>query len=59
MSHTLKAGRNAWVQVAQGTARLNGEQLYPGDGVAVTEPGALELVGTSDDAEVLLFDMAA
>ena len=59
VSHTLKAGRSAWVQVATGTATLNGEQLYPGDGVAVTEPGALDLVGTSQDAEVLLFDMAA
>jgi quercetin 2,3-dioxygenase len=58
VSHTLKAGRSAWVQVAAGTARLNGEQLYPGDGVGVTEPGALELTGTSDDAEILLFDMA-
>ncbi len=46
----LGAGRS-------GTARLNGEQLYPGDGVAVTEAGALELTGTSEDAEVLLFDM--
>jgi len=59
VSHTLKAGRQAWVQVATGTATLNGEQLYPGDGVAVTEPGALDLVGTSQDAELLLFDMAA
>ncbi len=59
VSHTLKAGRNAWAQVATGTATLNGEQLYPGDGVAVTEPGELKLVGTSQDAEILLFDMAA
>jgi hypothetical protein len=59
VSHTLKAGRSAWVQVATGTATLNGDQLYPGDGVAVSEPSELELVGTSQDAEVLLFDMTA
>jgi redox-sensitive bicupin YhaK (pirin superfamily) len=59
VTHKLVSGRNAWVQVAQGTAALNGEQLYPGDGVAVTEAGDLTLVGTSEDAEVLLFDMAA
>jgi hypothetical protein len=58
VSHALKSGRTAWVQVAQGTAKLNGEQLYPGDGVAIEEPGTIELAGTSQDAEVLLFDMA-
>jgi redox-sensitive bicupin YhaK (pirin superfamily) len=58
VSHALKPGRKAWVQVAKGTASLNGEQLYPGDGVGVDEPGNLELAGTSEDAEILLFDMA-
>jgi len=58
VSHELKTGRVAWVQVARGSATLNGEQLYPGDGVAVEAPGSLELSGTSD-AEVLVFDMAA
>jgi redox-sensitive bicupin YhaK (pirin superfamily) len=57
--HTLAPDRVAWVQVAQGTAKLNGEQLYPGDGVAIEQPGALELTGTSGYAEVLLFDLAA
>ena len=46
------------MQVAKGTAVLNGEQLYPGDGVAIEAAGKLELSGTSD-AEVLVFDMAA
>jgi hypothetical protein len=59
VSHTLKPGRTAWVQVAHGTARLNGEQLYPGDGVAIEEAGVIALAGTSPDAEILLFDMAA
>jgi redox-sensitive bicupin YhaK (pirin superfamily) len=57
VSHTIRDGRIAWVQVARGTATLNGEQLRPGDGVAIADPGKLELVGTSDDAELLLFDM--
>jgi quercetin 2,3-dioxygenase len=57
VTHTLKDGRVGWVQVAAGTASLNGDQLHPGDGVAVSEAGELKLVGTSDDAEVLLFDM--
>ena len=57
--HELKPGRVAWVQVAAGSAKLNGEQLYPGDGVAVEDVGKLELEGTSPNAELLLFDMAA
>jgi len=59
VSHALKPGRTAWVQVAQGTVKLNGEQLYPGDGVAIEEAGEIALAGTSPDAEILLFDMAA
>jgi len=58
VGHELKTGRVAWVQVARGSVTLNGEQLYPGDGVAVERAGKLELRGTSD-AEVLVFDMAA
>lgn len=58
VTHGLKIGRIAWVQVAQGTARLNGEQLYPGDGVAIDTSSTIALTGTSPDAEILLFDMA-
>lgn len=56
VEHELKAGRVGWVQVARGTATFNGEQLYPGDGVAVEEAGKLEIAGTSE-AEILVFDM--
>ena len=38
---------------------LNGEQLRPGDGVAIEEAGKLELSRHVDDTEVLVFDMAA
>ena len=41
VSHELKAGRVAWVQVARGSVTLNGEQLYPGDGVAIEAAGKL------------------
>ena len=58
VAHELKPGRIAWVQVARGTATLNGEQLYPGDGVGIEDAQKLELVGTSE-SEVLVFDMAA
>lgn len=55
-SHELGDNRRGWIQVARGTASLNGEQLQTGDGVAVSGPASLSLEGTSD-AEVLLFDM--
>lgn len=56
--HGLRDGRGAWVQVARGTATLNGEQLYPGDGVAIDVADRLELTGTSE-SEILVFDMSA
>ncbi|MGI9415488.1 MAG: pirin family protein [Hyphomicrobiales bacterium] len=57
LTHVLRSGRKAWVQVARGTVTLNGEQLCPGDGAAVSDEAALELKATSD-AEILVFDMA-
>ena len=55
-AHARATGRVAWLQVARGDVALNGERLVQGDGVAVSEPGALAIeAGT--DAEVLLFDM--
>jgi redox-sensitive bicupin YhaK (pirin superfamily) len=59
VNHALAAGRIGWVHVAQGTVNLNGEELRPGDGVALDAGARISLTGTSDDAEVLVFDMAA
>jgi quercetin 2,3-dioxygenase len=58
VSHSLSAGRVAWIQVARGAVELNGHALTAGDGAAVSEETMLTL-SASDDAEVLLFDMAA
>jgi len=59
VTHDLKSGHKAWVQVARGAATLNGEDLREGDGVALEQAGALELTGGSKDSEVLLFDLGA
>ena len=56
VGHELAEDRRAWVQVATGTAVLNGESLEPGDGVAIDGPASIQLTGSSD-TEVLLFDM--
>jgi quercetin 2,3-dioxygenase len=56
-SFPLAAGRHAWVHVAKGTARVNGELLRAGDAAAIDDPGAIEIAG-QDAGEVLLFDLA-
>ena len=55
--HELKPERHAWVQVARGGVKLNGEELAEGDGAAISEEKAIELAGVKD-AELLLFDLA-
>jgi redox-sensitive bicupin YhaK (pirin superfamily) len=57
VSHRLKAGRHAWIQVAAGALTVNGQALVAGDGAAVTDVPVIEL-STAASAEVLLFDMA-
>jgi redox-sensitive bicupin YhaK (pirin superfamily) len=58
VTHDLAPGRIAWIQVAQGEAKLNGQKLREGDGVAIEASGTLSFAGTAE-AEILLFDMAA
>jgi quercetin 2,3-dioxygenase len=59
-TQTLPArpGRVQWVQVARGTASLNGVALAQGDGAAVKGEEHLE-IAANDAAELLVFDMAA
>ena len=58
-SYTLPAGRYAWLQMARGSATLNGVALEAGDGASLQAEGdtLLELLG-GEDAEALLFDLA-
>jgi len=53
----LAAGRHAWVQVAHGQLRINGENLASGDGAALSDVAELHLEGV-DHAEALVFDLA-
>jgi redox-sensitive bicupin YhaK (pirin superfamily) len=57
VTYRLQPGRHVWVQTASGRATLNGLLLKKGDGVAVSEVAALDLVAV-DGSEVLLFDLA-
>ena len=54
----LNSGRLAWIQVARGELRVNGQPLREGDGLALDEPGRVRLDGARA-AEVLLFEMTA
>lgn len=57
VKHELGEGRYAWLQVAKGAVELNGKSLNQGDGGAVSDEQQL-VVNGSEDAEVLLFDLA-
>src|SRR4051812_27285704 len=56
-TYRLKPGRYAWVQVATGTAVVNGATLAAGDGAAVSDEEIVEASGVGE-AELLLFDLA-
>jgi redox-sensitive bicupin YhaK (pirin superfamily) len=57
VSHTINAGRHAWLQVLRGAVSLNGQELQTGDGAAVSEESSLT-IAADGDAEVMLFDLA-
>jgi len=56
VERTLRDGRLGWLQVARGTASLNGVTLAVGDGAAIADETAL-VIRAETDAELLLFDM--
>jgi quercetin 2,3-dioxygenase len=59
VTHTLPAGRHAWVQVVRGAVTLNGQPLREGDGARVSDETTLALAGDgTGGGEVLLFDLA-
>lgn len=57
ISHVLPAGRKSWVQVADGSVRVNNEVLNKGDGLAIEGSGTL-IFDQGQDAEFLFFDLA-
>ncbi len=56
ISHSLAAGRHAWMHVAEGEVKINGSTLSGGDAVTVSEPSELKLAATKP-SQVLLFDL--
>jgi quercetin 2,3-dioxygenase len=54
--HELKPGRHAWVHVAEGEVKLNGDTLKSGDAVGFSEEARVKLLAARP-SQVLLFDL--
>jgi redox-sensitive bicupin YhaK (pirin superfamily) len=57
VTHTLRPGRHAWLQIVDGLLSLEGEELVVGDGAAITGAEAVRMKA-EERSEVLLFDLA-
>jgi redox-sensitive bicupin YhaK (pirin superfamily) len=58
VSFTLASPRKGWVQVADGSIKVNGQSLSKGDGLAIDGEGLL-IFSDGENAEFLFFDLAA
>lgn len=56
VTHELKPGRGAWLQIAEGVVSLSRVTLRTGDGASTEEPGTLTLVAVQQ-TEAILFDL--
>jgi len=56
VTHELKPGRGAWLQIAEGALTLNGVTLATGDGASTEEPVTLKLSANAA-TEALVFDL--
>jgi redox-sensitive bicupin YhaK (pirin superfamily) len=55
-SQALKPARHAWVHVAEGEVKLNGDTLKTGDAMALSDESRVQLVAAKP-SQVLLFDL--
>jgi len=58
VNHLTNNNRSIWVQIAKGAVEVNGQILQAGDGAGITQETNIELIATSDNTEILLFDLA-
>ena len=56
VTHKLRPGRGAWLQIAEGVLSFNGVKLTAGDGASTEEPRTLTLTATKP-TEAILFDL--
>jgi redox-sensitive bicupin YhaK (pirin superfamily) len=58
IEHAFTTGKYGWVQMARGTAQVNGEELSQGDGLALSEEPEVSILAGADGAEVLFFELS-
>lgn len=57
VTHELRSGRGAWIQVIKGRLRLGETRLGPGDAASTEEAGPLDFTAGDEAVEALLFDL--
>jgi len=57
IEHAFGAYKYGWVQVARGSAVVNGKALSQGDGLALSEEAEVSIQAGKDGAEVLFFQL--
>jgi len=57
VSHDLRSGAGAWLQLARGLVALNGTEMREGDGASIEGEPHLAIEAMTS-AEFLLFDLA-
>ena len=58
VKHSINNNRSVWIQIARGSADINGQTLQVGDGVAITQERDIAIIANNDNNEILLFDLA-
>jgi redox-sensitive bicupin YhaK (pirin superfamily) len=57
IEHAFTGRKHGWVQVARGSAVVNGQQLSQGDGLALSDEAEVAILAGEDGAEVLFFEL--
>ncbi|WP_036481627.1 pirin family protein [Myxosarcina sp. GI1] len=50
--------RSLWLQIARGAVEIDGKVFQAGDGAAITQKSEIAIAATTNDTEILLFDLA-
>lgn len=58
LNYAVNSNRSLWLQVARRSVTINGKTVNSGDGIAITQEPKIALIATSNDTEILLFDLA-
>ena len=57
VTHPLRSGRTAWLQIIRGAVEANSLRLSAGDGAAVENEPLVTVTAGAEGAELLLFDL--